>query len=73
MTTLKEWGSAIAARRNELGLTQKELATQVKTTQQYLGLIERGGVEPRLDLRIRIATALDTTPEQLFPYPAIPA
>jgi transcriptional regulator with XRE-family HTH domain len=73
MTTLTEWGAAIAARRNELGLTQRELAAKAKTTQQYLALIERGGVEPRLGLRLRIAEALDTTPELLFPYPAIPA
>lgn len=73
MTTLQEWGAAIIARRAELGLTQKDLSGRVKTSQQHLSLVERGAVEPGLDLRLRLAAALETTAEQLFPYPSTPA
>jgi transcriptional regulator with XRE-family HTH domain len=73
MTTLEEWGAAIVVRRRELGLTQRDLAARADLTQQYLSLIERGAVEPRLDLRLRLASALEMTAESLFPYPAVPA
>ena len=60
------WGRAVVSRRTELGLSQKELADRSGTTQQHLSLIERGAVEPRADLKRRLAEALDTSPGVLF-------
>ncbi len=60
------WGQAVVARRNELELSQKALADLAGTTQQHLSLIERGAVEPRADLKTRLASAPNTTVPALF-------
>ena len=52
--------------RVEKSLTQQELADLVNVTRQTIGLIEKGGYNPTLNLCIRIAKALDKTLDQLF-------
>jgi putative transcriptional regulator len=52
--------------RIEKNLTQQELADKVDVTRQTIGLIEKGGYNPTLNLCIRIAKALDKTLDQLF-------
>jgi putative transcriptional regulator len=52
--------------RIEKSLTQQELADTVNVTRQTIGLIEKGGYNPTLNLCIRIAKALDKTLDQLF-------
>ena len=52
--------------RIEKNLTQQELADKVNVTRQTIGLIEKGGYNPTLNLCIRIARALDRTLDQLF-------
>lgn len=52
--------------RIEKNLTQQELADQVDVTRQTIGLIEKGGYNPTLNLCIRIARVLDRTLDQLF-------
>ena len=52
--------------RIEKNLTQQELADMVDVTRQTIGLIEKGGYNPTLNLCIRIARALDKTLDQLF-------
>lgn len=52
--------------RIEKSLTQQELADIVDVTRQTVGLIEKGGYNPTLNLCIRIAKALDKTLDQLF-------
>jgi putative transcriptional regulator len=52
--------------RIEKSLTQQELADRVDVTRQTIGLIEKGGYNPTLNLCIRIAKALDKTLDQLF-------
>lgn len=52
--------------RIEKSLTQQELADIVDVTRQTIGLIEKGGYNPTLNLCIRIAKALDKTLDQLF-------
>jgi putative transcriptional regulator len=52
--------------RVEKSLTQQELADMVDVTRQTIGLIEKGGYNPTLNLCVRIARALDKTLDQLF-------
>lgn len=52
--------------RVEKNLSQQELADRVEVSRQTIGLIEKGGYNPTLNLCIRIAKALDKTLDQLF-------
>jgi DNA-binding XRE family transcriptional regulator len=49
----------VAQRRAELGLSQRELAELVGTTQSAIARLERGGRPPRIDTLLNIADALD--------------
>ena len=49
----------VAARRQELGLSQQQLATLTGTTQSAIARLERGGRPPRIDTLLKIAEALD--------------
>ena len=52
--------------RVEKNLTQQELADRVGASRQTIGLIEKGGYNPTLDLCLRIAKALDNSLDHLF-------
>lgn len=56
----------LIAARTGRGIKQKELAKQLGITPQYLRLIEIGKVEPKRDLMIKIANALDENVTKLF-------
>ena len=56
----------LKAERVRKGIKQGEFADKVGITPQYLCLIEKGKVEPRRDVMIKIAKALDTTVVELF-------
>jgi ribosome-binding protein aMBF1 (putative translation factor) len=49
----------VAERRNERGLSQRELAELTGTTQSAIARLEAGGRPPRIDTLLRIANALD--------------
>src|SRR4051812_7805220 len=49
----------VADRRAQRGLSQRELAELVGTTQSAIARLERGGRPPRIDTLLRIADALD--------------
>ncbi len=49
----------VSERRNEKGLSQRELAELCGTTQSAIARLERGGRPPRIDTLLRIAEALD--------------
>src|SRR6185503_4947266 len=49
----------VAERRQQRGLSQRELAELVGTTQSAIARLERGGRPPRIDTLLRIANALD--------------
>jgi len=48
----------VSERRAELGLSQRELAERVGTTQSAIARLERGGRPPRIDTLLNIADAL---------------
>jgi predicted transcriptional regulator len=49
----------VAERRQEMGMSQRELAFLVGTTQSAIARLERGGRPPRIDTLLKIAEALD--------------
>ena len=49
----------VAERRQANGLSQRELAELVGTTQSAIARLERGGRPPRIDTLLRIADALE--------------
>ena len=49
----------VAERRQDKGLSQRELAALVGTTQSAIARLERGGRPPRIDTLLRIADALE--------------
>ena len=49
----------VAERRAEMGLSQRELAEMVGTTQSAIARLERGGRPPRIDTLMNIADALE--------------
>jgi DNA-binding XRE family transcriptional regulator len=57
----------IRALREKKGLTQRQLAKVVGTSQQQIQRIETGVQAPRFDLAARICSALKTPMEQVFP------
>lgn len=52
--------------REDLGLTQQDLAEMVGVTRQTIGLIEQNKYNPSLKLCISICIALNKTLDQLF-------
>jgi transcriptional regulator with XRE-family HTH domain len=51
--------------RKAAGVSQEELAERCEIHRTEVSLLERGGREPRLGTLVKLATALDTTPEAL--------
>ncbi len=56
----------LKARRNELALTQADVAKKAGVTQEYWSQLESGKRVPRLDLLTKLADALRTSPETLL-------
>lgn len=54
------------SRRKELGLTQKELASEVKLSQNYLSELEKGKFNPTAPVIIRLAKALEMSADELL-------
>lgn len=58
-----EIGKRIARRRKELGLKQAEVCERAGINDKYLSCIERASSIPSLEVVMRLALALDTTPD----------
>lgn len=56
----------IKQRREELGLTQKQLAEKLNLSETYLNKIENEKKKVHVVLAIRIARALNSTVEEIF-------
>jgi len=56
-------GKRIAQRRKELGYKQTEVCERAGINDKYLSCIERAASIPSLEVIMKIALALDTTPD----------
>lgn len=59
-------GNRIKNRRKELRLTQKELAMEVKLSQNYLSELEKDKFNPTAPIIIRLAVALAMSADELL-------
>lgn len=64
--TLAAFGARMRARREELGLSQEEAAERATIHSSNFARIERGQQSPRVQLLVRIADSLETTPGALL-------
>ena len=62
----KEIGRRIARRRHELGLKQNAVEEKAEIGYKYLSSIERGFSIPSIEVIMRLAAALDTTPDEFL-------
>lgn len=62
----KEIGRRIARRRKELGLKQSTVEERANIGYKYLSVIERGFSIPSTEVIMRLAAALDTTPDEFL-------
>lgn len=60
-----EFGRRVRERRNELGLSQEQLAERVGLHWTYIGQVERGRSNVTLHSTLRIAQALGCDPGEL--------
>lgn len=61
-------GAEIRAARTQLGLSTRDLAALIDTSQPFVSNIENGRIFPSLRTLALIARALDVPPERLLPY-----
>ena len=61
-----EIGKRIARRRKELGLKQSEVEEKADISYKYLSNIERGISIPSLEVLMRLAEVLKTTPDEFL-------
>ncbi len=59
-------GKRIARRRKQLGLKQFEVEERAEIGYKYLSSIERGLSIPSTEVIMRLAEALDTTPDEFL-------
>ena len=58
----------IKERREQLGISQKELAEKVGISQSFLCYIEQGRSKPSIDTALKIAKALNIDDITFFDY-----
>ena len=56
----------IKERREQLGISQKELAERAKISQSFLCDIEQGRCKPSIDTAIKLAQVLDVADIKFF-------
>ena len=61
-----EIGKRIAKRRKELGLRQVQVCESAGINDKYLSCIERATSIPSLEVIMKLALALDTTPDEFL-------
>lgn len=61
-----EIGRRIARRRKELGLRQVQVCERAGINDKYLSCIERATSIPSLEVIMKLAIALDTTPDEFL-------
>ena len=66
MLDYAEIGKRIARRRHQQGLTQEQTAERAEIGHKYLSSIERAKSIPSTEVIMRLAFALDTTPDEFL-------
>lgn len=61
-------GSAIRHFRQEKELSQEELADRLDTSPPYVSMLESGKRYPSIEMLIRIANALETSPGDIMNF-----
>lgn len=61
-----EIGKRIARRRKELGLRQAQVCERAGINDKYLSCIERATSIPSLEVIMKLALVLDTTPDEFL-------
>lgn len=59
-------GKNIRKYRNMRGMSQDDLGEKVGCCTSHIGMIENGHSKPSLEILVRIANALDVTPDMLL-------
>lgn len=67
--TLEAWGRRLRARRGTI--TQETLASLIGSDQSTISRIERGQIALSDEMKWKLAGALATTVDDLFPYPNV--
>jgi len=62
---LKNFGSVVRRKRQEMGISQEELADRAGFDRTYISMVELGKRNPALLNICRLAEALETTPREL--------
>lgn len=62
----KDFCSRMRNKRDELNMTQRDVAVKVGISERYYGQIERGSCSPSIELTTKIAKALNTTLQWLL-------
>lgn len=62
----KRIGKRFRQRREDVGLTQEQLAEKVDISVSYLSMIERGTSFPRCEVLIKLINALNTSADAIF-------
>lgn len=60
-------GTTIKARREKLGITQRELAARMRISETYVSRLERGMHYPGMVQLRRLSEALDVSIDDLVP------
>lgn len=66
MTVTEQFGANVRARRENLGLSQAELADLATLDRTYIGSVERGERNVSLNNIVKIAKALNCLPADLL-------
>lgn len=67
---MSDLGRRVAARREQLGLSWEELAERAGSTPSYIAYVEQQLPTPGIEVLVRLASALDTTVQDLVGYTA---
>ena len=66
MDQRERFAANLRTARQAHGLSQEALAASCGIHRTEVSLLERGGREPRLEMLVKLARALETTPEGLL-------
>jgi len=66
---IQHWAALVLEARRRRRLSQTALAEASGVTQQTISKVEQADICPHDRLKLRLATALDVPPAELFPWP----